>query len=38
MTVSLDRFCDSTRIIEELKLETAIKLHVDKTKFRVRDV
>ena len=33
MAISLDRFCISTRIIEQLKLETAIKLHENNKKL-----
>ena len=35
MAASLDRFCESTRRIEELKLETAIKLHEDNRKLEL---
>ena len=35
MAASLDRFCKSTRIIEELKLETTIKLHEDNMKLEL---
>ena len=35
MVASLDRFCESTRKIEELKLEAAIKLHEDNMKLEL---
>jgi hypothetical protein len=35
ITASLDRFCESTRRIEELKLEAAIKLHEDNRKLKL---
>ena len=35
MAASLDRFCESTRRIEELKLKTAIKLHEDNMKLEL---
>ena len=33
MAAFLDRFCETTRRIEELKLEAAIKLHEDNRKL-----
>ena len=35
MVASLDRFCESARRIEELKLEAAIKLHEDNKKLEL---
>jgi hypothetical protein len=35
MAASLDRFCEATRRIEELKLEAAIKLHEDNRKLEL---
>jgi hypothetical protein len=35
MAASLDRFCDSTRKIEELKLEAALKIHEDTKKLEL---
>ena len=35
MATSLDRFCDSTRKIEELKLEVALKIHKDTKKLEL---
>ena len=35
MAASLDRFCESTRRIEELKLEAAMKLHEDNRKLEL---
>ena len=36
MAASLDRFCESTRKIEELKLEATIKLHEDNKKLKLQ--
>ena len=35
MAASLDRFCESTRRIEEFKLEVSIKLHEDNMKLEL---
>ena len=35
MAASLDRFCEATRRIEELKLEATIKLHKDNKKLEL---